>query len=356
MSGREVIEAARRAPLLEVAAALGHRIGRRRDIYVCPACGREKRNASTPSEKRGAIGVRTDLLGGRCFPCGQGFDSIDFAAFSLHQRKLADLDDDRRREVLAWLAGFLGLDFDPAAAEIAARAARARAQAPKIEAPRPLALPDRQQLAVVWSTCRSVLEDDQVSAYLESRRIDACAVAELDLARALPRGAELPAWGTFGGRPWSATGHRLLVPLCDARGVRRSLLARRVVDADSPKSVSPKDHTRSGLLMADSAARDLLARAAWPSWWPVRHRARLWVCEGEIDFLLAASLVSDAAELPPATVGIYSGSWTPEMAARIPRGTEVVIATDPDAAGDKYAADIMATLHRTVGISRWRAA
>ena len=53
---------------------------------------------------------------------------------------------------------------------------------------------------------------------------------------------------------------------------------------------------------------------------------------------------SDGAEDVPAVFGIVAGSWTPEIAARVPTRTRVVICTHDDPAGDRYAAQIAETL------------
>jgi len=51
-----------------------------------------------------------------------------------------------------------------------------------------------------------------------------------------------------------------------------------------------------------------------------------------------------------------SGSWSAAIAARIPNGSHVVIATDNDAAGDKYAEIIAASLSGRVYLERRRQA
>jgi 5S rRNA maturation endonuclease (ribonuclease M5) len=66
------------------------------------------------------------------------------------------------------------------------------------------------------------------------------------------------------------------------------------------------------------------------------------ICEGGTD-TLAASLLC-APHVPRAILGVGSGAWTEEHAEQIPPHAEVVIATDPDPAGDKYAERIEATL------------
>jgi hypothetical protein len=61
---------------------------------------------------------------------------------------------------------------------------------------------------------------------------------------------------------------------------------------------------------------------------------------------------SDANELAPAVLGIVNGSWTEEIAARIPDGTRVVVRTHSDGAGDDYAAKIVHSLSARCSLSR----
>jgi len=70
----------------------------------------------------------------------------------------------------------------------------------------------------------------------------------------------------------------------------------------------------------------------------------LIVAEGEPDFLTYATHWSAAVAEAPAVMGIWSGAWTETIAARIPDGTRVRIATHNDPAGHRYAARIACSL------------
>jgi hypothetical protein len=138
--------------------------------------------------------------------------------------------------------------------------------------------------------------------------------------------------------------HKIVVPLFDAHGVMRSLLARST-DRNSPrKSLAPSGFARSGLIMSDPLGRQLLQLGAAPDWWPGDRELQVVVAEGEVDFLTVAMLASDANERAPAVFGITSGSWTNSIAARLSDGVSVLIATDLDPAGDRYATAICASL------------
>ena len=63
---------------------------------------------------------------------------------------------------------------------------------------------------------------------LEARAIDG-ALLDVNIARVIAKGAKLPRWAAYSEhRPWTVTGHRLLLPVYDASGVMRSVRAWRV--------------------------------------------------------------------------------------------------------------------------------
>jgi hypothetical protein len=198
--------------------------------------------------------------------------------------------------------------------------------------------------------------DEPAASYLRSRNVDACTVVDRDLARTLPANA-LPRWASLGGRSWLDTGHQLIVPCFDERGSVRSMLARNIRDG-APKSVSPSGFSRRGLIMADGLARQLLTTATHPAWFG-EHERRVVIAEGEIDFLLVATAAGDSDEYAHATFGIFAGSFTAEIATRIPDHSTLVLATDHDETGERYAFTIEQLLRDTgkpVCIERWNPA
>jgi hypothetical protein len=135
-----------------------------------------------------------------------------------------------------------------------------------------------------------------------------------------------------------------------------SLHARALATDAGPKCVSPTGYEVRGLVMADALARVLFALD------DVRgvNEPTVCVAEGVPDFLTLATEWSDADETAPAVLGIVSGSWTSEIAARIPDGSVLIVATDPDPAGDKYLMTIVGTLAERmragrVRVKRWPA-
>lgn len=334
----EWLERMRDVNVLAVAAGLGRDVQAPRgasggSIYGCPACNADRRHTQT-SDKRGAVGIERSGHGWRCFQCDASGDALDFAAYALRTKRFGELGDAAKAEVREWCQRWLGLDSSsstPHAKLITPPAARPE--------PEPT-YPPADEVAALWGACVRVVDVPSVRTWLDSKRIDAITVADADLARALPDGVHLPAWAAVGSRSWLASGHRLIAPMVDARGVMRSVLARRVLDGDGPKSGAARGFQRVGLVLACGLARQVLVAGKVPEWWG-KAELRIVVVEGEKKLLMRSTLFSDANEHAPAVIAVESGSWRPEHAARIPDGSAVFIATDPDEAGARYATTIV---------------
>lgn len=209
-------------------------------------------------------------------------------------------------------------------------------------APPPPARPPRHEVAELWEASLEVTRDRKVSAWVQGRGFDPRDVESLDLARVLPVGS-LPGWAARGRRSWSESGHRLVVPLCGPSGEIESLHARAPRDGD--KGMLPRGFESVGLVMACELGR--LVLRGWPERSP---RPNLVVGEGIPDFLAWATW-------HPYTpvFSITSGSWTDEIAARVPNRSHVSIWThqgDKRETGDKYAERIAATLVGRCAVSR----
>jgi hypothetical protein len=350
------VEGMRNRSVLDVASALGLKIDKRRHaLSPCPACGEERRHTKS-GDPRGAVGFRTDGRGWKCFQCEATGDALELVARRIGGGRLRDLGETRKTEVREWCARFLGLDPSERAGSQARKLAPLQPRA--VPPPPPPLYPPADELAAVWASCVPVTDDPEVSGYLNGRGILAAEVARRDLARALPASAKCPAWAGTGDddrwRSWAAQGARLVVPLFDARGELRSVLARfpRKVEV-GPKSLGAKGYQRGGLVMANAQARAWLNGIdATPS--------RCSVLEGETCYLLSAAGPAPRQTWAsrggsPAFFGVFSGSWTRELADRIPDGSHVAIATDDDDQGDAYAREIGGTLAARVGAGRLNA-
>jgi hypothetical protein len=191
------------------------------------------------------------------------------------------------------------------------------------------------EVEAIWADAAPVTDDREVSAYLESRAMPASTVASHGLLRALRPGQPLPRWARYRGdadraRTWLETGHRILIRTWDHLGQLRGVRAWRVGgDEETPKRLPPAGYSSAGLVWANEIALEML-RTPYP--------CTVVVSEGEPD------MVVNALRRRCPVIGITSGSWTQALADRIAFGSEVVIRTDRDVAGDKYAAAIRKTL------------
>jgi hypothetical protein len=198
-----------------------------------------------------------------------------------------------------------------------------------------LSPPPAAEVSALWQTCVPVGGDAEVSGWLCARALDPHRIDDEGLARAVPGRTRLPGWAR-GCRRWWTEGHRLIVPLFDHTGTIRSLHARAVVPNLTPKSLSPAGCGLRGLVMADPGARLMLAGHG--------EIKEVWIAEGVPDHLSLAFDWNESDDSRRAVLGVIAGSWDQALADRIPVGTTVMIATDNDAAGDRYADVIKLTL------------
>ena len=209
--------------------------------------------------------------------------------------------------------------------------------------------PPAADVAMLWSACIPVTEDDQISEMLRDRGIIPGDVARDGLAAALhelTHRSSVPSWAKFKGRlpssrAWTSTGHRLILPVFDHAGAMRSVRAWLVNgDVSLPKRVPPSGHRASALVLANTRAQRWLRGDSSPS--------SVVVVEGEPDFL------ARAGRFPLETIiGIGSGSWTEGFAARVPYGAAVALMTHLDPAGDRYAEAIAKSVADRAQVTRW---
>lgn len=227
--------------------------------------------------------------------------------------------------------------------------------------PRPAYVPDppkyppQNEVADLWARAATCNDSDPEASYLKGRGFNLIDLEYRDLARLLPRDGPLPPWAVYRGDTWRGTGHTVLVPVFDSYGRMRALRAWRTVDGDSPKRLACAGCTTKGLVMANALAVLLLRHGERPSWWPSREKLRVIVVEGEPDFLTWSCAVNDGSLTSPAVFGVESGSWTAEIAERIPGGSVVIIRTHNDDAGDRYAVKIVETIGNKCVIRRCKA-
>ena len=303
------------------------REGRERVKVRCPWHAERSPSCSVRVARDGTIAVR-------CFGCDATGDALALVAVA----RGLDVRHDFRA-VLAEAAELAGVTL-----ETDERAGAAERREPRpVPPPPPRPYPPAGELEALLAACGPCARDVEVSAWLRGRGIEPRDVDRYGLAFALPRGARAPWWARFkGGReaaePWASTGHRLVVPMVDHEGEVRSVRVRAVVATADPKTLPPSGFRASGLVAACPLARLVLQVGAWPQ----GVERRIVVAEGEPDWLTWATRGEGPRTL--AAVGVTSGSWSPDLADRIPDGSNVILRTDRDDAGDRYAAELARSL------------
>jgi hypothetical protein len=200
---------------------------------------------------------------------------------------------------------------------------------PVVRPPTPVA---RQlDAGTLWGAARPVwpIADADVARWLDARGLCAASVDGLGLARWVTR------W-PWGSGPESAA-RKLVVRVYDANGEFVALRGRLVADVpgaskDTPKEKGPPGVPAGGRLLACPRGVAMLRGDAEAG----RH---VVICEGTPDWLSVATLW-DLAEVSiyrlnsaPAVLGIWGGSLTPELLARIPDGAVVTLCPHKDRSG-----------------------
>ncbi len=351
-------------PLREVARVLGYTVGRK-GIAPCPACGEERRGGS---DKRAPVGITRDGGGWRCWSCDARGGRTDLVARSLGWDGAPGAGDPRWGDLWEECKRRGLIDGD-------GPTTRAHRRRPLNQgAPAPFRL-NQGEVRALWGAANHTGIGNRGRAWFWARGIEPCAVAPLDLARILPRGAECPSWARCGRATW-AENRPILMPCYDHRGEMVALRGRwagvKLVDGQwvevkprGPKVASPVGSGAcAGTVYADPVGQWLLrsGRDARKGAKPVPKAPEMtWngqvlIVEGGPAFLKYATAEGRVGDdfSTMAVFGVWSGSWPDDhlgdqLAGRFPLGESgagVVIATDADDAGDKYARQIGATLAR----------
>ncbi len=298
------LEAAKQLDPLAVAQQLGlETLHRRKPQFQCPACGESRRGKA---DRRLAAEVYRPGAW-TCRRCGAGGSIVDLVSFRLNSARWSG-----ERNVRDWL----GDRHDLPAVE----------RQPEIPQ---IVYPPTREVLDLWNGAADSERDAEVSNWLADR-LGADWRRIAPLVRALPPRTSHPRWARYDGDRWADIGHRALFPTWDRDGCLRSLRARRVRDGSSPKTLPPAVFSTSGLVLACPLAVEMLRGRRQPT--------RLVVAEGEPRFL------TWAARRREAVIGITSGAWTVALSTRLPTGAAVLVDTDHDDHGDRYAAHVIETL------------
>lgn len=306
--------------------------GRRGISIRCPWHTEKSASCSVTIASDGTVRVK-------CFGCDATGDALSLVAVANGLDVRAEF-----RSVLraaAELAGLWAIVQELETGDVEPE--RPKVLPPRAETEPDVDYPAFADVVALLEECDPVTDDPVVANHLVWRAIDPELVADARLAVALPVGGLTPWWASFDRQPWTRTGHRMLLPVYDASGALRSVRAWRVVDGESPKRLPPGGCKAAGLFLADPMA------LAWLRGAPA---IRTLIVEGEPDFLVAATW---RMRERTAVIGILSGAWTPELAARFVPGQRVLVWTDRDRAGDAYARAVAtALIPRGCVVGRWQ--
>jgi hypothetical protein len=349
------------ATTLEVAEALGLPVVRR--SCACPACGAERRSSRNRGDRRGPVGFTPDGNGWRCHRCEAGGSALDLAAWKLTGRAWQQGDRESAALLRSWCADRGWCEPAPGSP----RKPHRRPERPPVPEPQPEALhPPGVEVGALWRACGTIDAagvEPSARWLQEARGIDVQNVAELDLARVLgpptalrgPFPECIPStwddWPPYPFPRWLPAAwwplYRLVLPTWTPKGSVGSVRLRCPGDpgGGKPKERAPKGVSAKGLTLADPVGLSLLCGRPDPCW-----DGSVVVSEGCPDFLTWAARRWRGKRY--AVLGVWPGSWTDDLAARIPTGSRVAIRTHNDPAGDRMAATITKTLAGRVEIHR----
>lgn len=252
------------------------------------------------------------------------------------------------------------------------------------------ATPDPTSVIDLWGACTPLDPTDRMepaTVWLSDYRgLSVEWIAALDLVRVLPKAYRWPRWVPTLGMDRDAwlRVYRLAVPTFSANGELAALRFRAVdrvaplwaapagcriedrggraalvttvrsgQDRELPKALASAGVGHgAGLVLADPMGLALLRGQRDDD--GVRWDGRVVIVEGEPDLWAVAASGGNRIQRHPdgswstfAAFAVEAGSWTAELAARVPDRTRVLVWTDLDDAGDRYAAAVNASLtHR----------
>lgn len=328
------LDQVRERGVLAVGKALGLQETRRGSLAPCPSCGRETRSSH---DRRGPIGVRRDNEGWVCHRCDARGDPVTLAAWVL--AGTAQPVDWKRIWVECADAGICN-GPEPRHGSTTPRKRPRMFRSPRIvSAPYVPRYPGNAEAHRFWEQCRPVIEDADVASWLAGRGFAPEVITRLDLVRALPtRSDSLPDWAQMGRNSWAQSSHRVIARFWNAQGDLATVHARATRSDAKPKGLSPRGFDIQGTVLANRSGVELLRSGTTDR--------RVLIAEGVPDWLVWSCWAEQAGSKAPAVLGVISGSWTDDLAARIPDQTRVLIRTHDDKAGHKYADKIAASLLR----------
>ena len=308
-----------------VSLALGMKSKNGKEYGPC-FCGATQRGTT---DKRLPIGVTRGAKGEnwRCYRCGAHGDVIDLVSFSIHGVRNSEVNDRRQIREFFDVTNFATDD---------------------VEIPNKVEFPPKQDIEklskVLGKTIIANFKHKEIYEYLQSRFIDPLKVTEAsiypddfpyaELTRVPAKnGGKMEFWPSI----W-ANKHPIAIPLYDPMGRIVSFQGRAILPNTKVKSRCPAHYSNMGLFFANSHMLNHLNRE-------VEYK-EFWIVEGEMDFLTLSS------EYDVPVIGIRNGSIESFAYMTFPDNARIIIATDNNKVGEKYAERI-ATYLLKYNVERW---
>lgn len=301
--------------------------------WACPACQARTRHASR-QDRRGAIGQTRGGRGWACHTCGAKGDALDLAAFVGYGKRLADLEQEQRRELRERLTG-MGL----CTGRTSYQQAPIRAQRPVVELPPEPEGPSPEEVGALWDSCQALTFDRGAVRYCQTRGWGRHLphLVEQDVLRITPEPDAMiwPEWWP----QWRARCWRMVAPMWSCTGELLGLHGRAVGEPP-PRS--------NGEPMPKALGHRMRGRA-----WFMCPRAlealqgaglrQAIMVEGVADFWALAGWCQ-AQGLPYAVLGGVSGSFAAAGDLPWTDGAELALMVHEDEAGDRYAVTVAQAL------------
>jgi 5S rRNA maturation endonuclease (ribonuclease M5) len=267
---------------------------------------------------------------------------VDFISYHFFQQPLRNLDKGQQSVVRDWFAeqGYC------TASGVPSHVQPDPTKRPTINPPKTQGYvrPPNEELLDLWNqttTIESALEQaatwsNRLSKWIIDRRFSPKILDTTDCVRVLPlpNDYKYPEWFPH---QWGGI-YRIAAPCFEPDGTFASIHCRSVAyvkgrQPSGSKTRWPSGYEAGGLLMANKNAQEVMRESADPS------IQGLLICEGITDYMRACEQ-AHRESLNLAIVAGTSGSYKSLAKIKIPLELKVYIATDSDASGDDYAAEI----------------
>lgn len=202
--------------------------------------------------------------------------------------------------------------------------------------------PDPDKLHDLWNRSAPHAGDDgPIDALFREKHWDCEAVALHDLARVLPADGPFPEWWP----PSRASTWRVAARLFDSKGTFRTIQARAIREV-TRNNLFPDGRLASGVFFADDLGQALLRGELVEA-----HGVAVIIAEGLTSWVRTCCWCA-SNHRAAAVLGVGSFSTSAFADIHWPAGSDYVIATDGDNAGDNYAIKLRRALPRSARVRR----